>query len=86
MLGAVHFLRELCGANEGQTWRERMRELIDADKGSALRRVKLTKSFNHGYRSFRRTFQACSPTAEATLAKFLREGAELSDLLLRDTQ
>ena len=86
ILGAVHYLRELCGGNEGQAWRDRMRELIDADKGSALRRVKLTKSFNHGYRSFRRTFQVCSPTAQATLAKFLQEGAELSDLLLRDTQ
>lgn len=86
VLGAVHFLRELCGANEGQTWRERMRELIDTDKGSALRRVKLTKSFNHGYRSYRRTYQTCSTPAQATLTKFMTEGAELSDLILRETQ
>ena len=24
ILGAVHYLRELCGAEEGQQWRERM--------------------------------------------------------------
>jgi uncharacterized protein (TIGR02301 family) len=23
ILGAVHYLRELCGANEGQSWRDR---------------------------------------------------------------
>ena len=34
ILGAVHYLRELCGGNEGQVWRDRMRELIDTDKGS----------------------------------------------------
>ena len=86
ILGAVHYLRELCGGNEGQVWRDRMRELIDTDKGSALRRVKLTKSFNHGYRSYRRTYQSCSAPAQATLAKFVAEGVELSDLLLRETQ
>ena len=86
VLGAVHYLRELCGANEGQAWRDRMRDLIETDKGSALRRVKLTKSFNQGYRSFRRTYQSCSAPAQATLTKFVAEGMELSDLLLRETQ
>ena len=86
ILGAVHYLRELCGGNEGQVWRDRMRELIETDKGSALRRVKLTKSFNHGYRSYRRTYQSCNAPAQATLAKFVSEGVELSDLLLRETQ
>ena len=86
VLGAIHYLRELCGANEGQSWRDRMRELIETDKGSALRRVKLTKSFNQGYRSFRRTYQSCSPPAQATLSKFVTEGMQLSDLLLRETQ
>ena len=48
--------------------------------------MKLTKSFNHGYRSYRRTYQSCSAPAQATLAKFVAEGVELSDLLLRETQ
>jgi uncharacterized protein (TIGR02301 family) len=86
VIGAVHYLRELCGGSDGAVWRDRMREIIETDKGSALRRVKLTKSFNHGYRSYRRTYQTCSGPAQATLTKFLSEGAELSDLLLRETQ
>ncbi len=39
ILGAVHYLRELCGANEGQYWRDRMRDLMDAEGSSALRRA-----------------------------------------------
>ena len=82
LLGAVHYLRELCGATDGQLWRERMRELIDADgAGSALRRSRLTKNFNNGYRSYRRSYQTCSPTAQATLNKFMAEGLELADSL-----
>ena len=49
ILGAVHYLRELCGANEGQQWRDRMQELVTAEGSSALRRVRLTNSFNQGY-------------------------------------
>ena len=52
ILGAVHYLRELCGSNDGQAWRDRMRELMDAEGSSALRRAKLTRSFNNGYRSY----------------------------------
>lgn len=82
LLGAIHYLRELCGATDGQLWRERMRELIDADgAGSALRRSRLTKSFNNGYRSYRRSYQTCSSTAQATLNKFMAEGLELSETL-----
>lgn len=57
ILGAVHYLRELCGANEGQLWRERMQELVTAEGSSALRRVRLTTSFNQGYQSFSRTYK-----------------------------
>lgn len=82
LLGAIHYLRELCGATDGQLWRERMRELIDADgAGSALRRSRLTKSFNTGYRSYRRSYQTCSSTAQATLNRFMAEGLELSETL-----
>lgn len=85
VLGAIHYLRELCGANEGQLWRDRMRELITTDNGSALRKVKLTKSFNQGYRSYRRTYQICNAPAQTALTRFLSEGAELSESLFRDT-
>jgi uncharacterized protein (TIGR02301 family) len=55
ILGAVHYLRELCGAEEGQDWRAQMRTLVSAEGTSALRRAKLVDNFNKGYRGYART-------------------------------
>jgi uncharacterized protein (TIGR02301 family) len=84
ILGAIHYLRELCQANEGQYWRDRMRELIDAEGSSAQRRAKLTKSFNQGYRSYSRTYVTCTPSAQTAITRFLAEGAQLSEQLTRN--
>ncbi len=83
ILGAVHYLRELCGQNDGQIWRDRMREIIDGEGGSALRRAKLSRSFNNGYRSYSRTYQTCSPTAQTAISRFLAEGAQIADTMVK---
>lgn len=83
ILGAVHYLRELCGANDGQLWRDRMRELMDTEGSSALRRAKLTRSFNNGYRSYSRTYSTCSTTAQTAIDRFLAEGADIADSLAK---
>ena len=83
ILGAVHYLRELCGANEGQYWRDRMRELTDAEGSSALRRARLTRAFNQGYRSYSRTYNTCSPSAQTAITRFLSEGTQLSEGLVK---
>lgn len=83
ILGAVHYLRELCGASDGQYWRERMRELLDAEGSSALRKARLTRSFNQGYRSYSRTYVTCTPSARTAITKFLAEGAQISDTLVK---
>ena len=83
VLGAVHYLRELCGANDGQLWRERMRELMDAEGSSALRRAKLTHSFNNGYRSYSRTYNSCTASAQTAIARFLAEGADIAEALTK---
>lgn len=83
VLGAVHYLRELCGQNDGQLWRDRMRDIIDAELLSPQRRASLARSFNSGYRSFSRTYQACTPNAQAAIGRFLVEGAGIADNLVR---
>ncbi|MEQ1670163.1 MAG: TIGR02301 family protein [Hyphomicrobium sp.] len=83
ILGAVHYLRELCSANEGQYWRDRMRELTDAEGTSALRRAKLARAFNQGYRSYSRTYNTCSPSAQTVITRFLAEGTQLSEGLVK---
>jgi uncharacterized protein (TIGR02301 family) len=83
VLGAVHFLRELCGGTDGQLWRERMRELLDAEGTSALRKARLTRAFNNGYRSYSRTYQTCTPSAQTAVAKFMGEAAEIAETLVK---
>lgn len=83
ILGAVHYLRELCGNSDGQIWRDRMRELIEGEGGSAQRRARFAESFNSGYRSYSRTYQSCTPTAQVAIGRFLTEGAQLADTLVK---
>src|SRR6516164_7993522 len=71
VLGAVHYLRELCGANDGQLWRDKMRELMEAEGSSALRRARLTRSFNKGYYGYSRTYKACTASAQTAVTRFL---------------
>ena len=83
ILGAVHYLRELCGSNDGQQWRERMKELMDAEGSSALRRAQFTRSFNQGYMSFSRTYKTCTPSAQTTANRYLNEGTQISETLVK---
>ena len=83
ILGAVHYLRELCGSSDGQAWRDRMKELMDAEGSTALRRAKLTRSFNNGYRSYSRTYNNCTASAQTAITRFLAEGAEIADALIK---
>jgi uncharacterized protein (TIGR02301 family) len=83
ILGAVHYLRELCGADEGQLWRQRMSDLLKAEGTTALRRARLTRSFNKGYRSYSRTYNTCSPSAQSAINRFLVEGAQLAEGLVK---
>jgi uncharacterized protein (TIGR02301 family) len=83
ILGAVHYLRELCSAEEGSLWRDHMKELLDAEGLSALRRARLTRSFNQGYRSYSRTYVTCTPSAQTAITRFLSEGIQISEGLVK---
>src|SRR6185312_14544188 len=50
ILGALHYLRDICGAREGQAWRNEMQALVDSEAPSGERRERLIASFNRGYR------------------------------------
>ncbi len=83
VLGAVHYLRELCGANEGQTWRDRMQDLMVAEGSSPIRKARLTKGFNQGYTSYSRTYRACTPSAQTAVNRFMTEGSVIAETLVK---
>jgi len=78
ILGALHYLRGVCGANEGQKWREQMQALIEAEGQSPERRAKLSAAFNQGYRGFQQTYRTCTPAADLAIRRYLVEGAKIA--------
>ena len=78
ILGAIHYLRELCGAQEGQLWRDQMKEILKNEGSTAVRRAKLVNSFNDGYRGYRRTYRTCTQSATLATARFSIEGAQIA--------
>ncbi len=82
ILGTLHYLRELCGANEGQLWREHMRELVNSEGTNALRRAKLVEGFNRGYRDYSRTYRTCTAPALTAIQRFMDQASTISDTLI----
>jgi uncharacterized protein (TIGR02301 family) len=85
ILGAVHYLRELCGAQEGQLWRNQMKELLRYEGSTAIRRAKLVNSFNDGYRGYRRTYRTCTSSAAVAISRFIVEGGQITSGLSKTT-
>lgn len=84
ILGSLHYLRAICGANEGQKWRNEMQALADAETPSGDRRAKLIASFNRGYHGFQQTYRTCTPAANVAIKRYLAEGSKISrDLTAR---
>jgi uncharacterized protein (TIGR02301 family) len=78
ILGALHHLRPLCGADETQVWRDQMSALLAAEQPSAERRRKLTDRFNRSYTGLAETHRTCSPAARTLIERYTAEGAALA--------
>jgi uncharacterized protein (TIGR02301 family) len=78
ILGALHYLRAVCNANEGQKWRDEMQGLIDAEAPDGDRKRKIIASFNRGYRGFQQTYRTCTPAADLAIRRYLEEGSKIS--------
>ena len=78
ILGALHYLRDICGAREGQAWRNEMQALVDAEAPSGERRERLIASFNRGYRGFQQTYRTCTPAADYAIRRYLEEGSKIA--------
>ncbi len=78
ILGALHYLRPLCGAAETARWRDEMQGLLDVEAPSGDRRGQLTAAFNNGYESYRQVYRTCTPSAELASQRYLETGAKLA--------
>jgi uncharacterized protein (TIGR02301 family) len=78
ILGALHFLRGICGSNEGQKWRLEAQAIIDAEAPSGERHDQMVASFNRGYRGFQQSYRTCTPAADVVIRRYLEEGAKIA--------
>jgi uncharacterized protein (TIGR02301 family) len=78
ILGALQYLRAVCGSNEGQKWRAEMQSLLDAEAPTGERRNRMMVSFNRGYRGFQQTYRTCTPAANVAIRRYLAEGAKIA--------
>lgn len=78
ILGAVHYLRQICGADDSMVWRDEMQKLLDAEHPDAERHARMVDRFNHGYDSFRSVYLTCTPAAAAATQRYLDEGAKIT--------
>jgi len=78
ILGALHYLRSVCGGSEGNKWRTEMQALIDAEASTADRKTRMVTAFNRGYGGFQQTYRTCTPAAEVAVRRYLSEGAKIA--------
>lgn len=79
IVGAVHYLRNLCNASGEPEWRQSLQALLEAEtRDEPKRRARLTAAYNRGYRSFAAVYTSCTPAAVRAEENYRNEGATLA--------
>ena len=79
ILGAVHYLRNLCTDKAEDGWRVSAQRIIELEAGKEpKRKERLTAAFNRGYRSFAAIYTACTDSAVVAEERYRNEGATLA--------
>ncbi|KQW31038.1 hypothetical protein ASE36_01730 [Rhizobium sp. Root274] len=79
IVGAVHYLRNLCNVAGEPEWRQSLQALLDTEtKEEPKRRARLTAAYNRGYRSFAAVYTSCTPAAVRAEENYRNEGATLA--------
>ena len=82
IMGALAYLRDLCGDRDGNVWRGRMSALLEAEAQTETRRERLAGAYNRGFRGFETTYRTCTPNAQLVINRYLDEGGKIA----RDVQ
>jgi len=79
ILGGLHFLRQLCGFEDGAAWRAEMDGLLKSEKPGPIRRARLVSRFNHGFETYYAVYRTCTPSARRAIARYLVEGRRITN-------
>jgi uncharacterized protein (TIGR02301 family) len=78
ILGSLAYLRDLCGAGDGDKWRAQMAALLAAEGAVEARKERLAGSFNRGFRGFEQSYRSCTPNAELAISRYIEEGERIA--------
>jgi len=78
MMGALAYLRELCGAGDGEQFHARMAALLDAQGAAAPGRDLLAGAYNRSFRDYQTNYRTCTPAADAVVSRYLSETARIA--------
>ncbi|THD43986.1 MAG: TIGR02301 family protein [Bradyrhizobium sp.] len=78
IIGALSYLRDLCGDGDGDAFRAKFSTLVDTEGATETRKDALAGAFNRGFRDYQLTYRACTPTAREIITRFLDEAEHIS--------
>jgi uncharacterized protein (TIGR02301 family) len=76
IMGAVHYLAQLCGDPDDTVWRDQMQQLVDTENDDD--RARMIDRFNRGYESYKSVYLSCTPAASEANQRYLTEGAKIA--------
>src|SRR3974377_1261778 len=84
ILGTLHYLRGICGSNEGGKWRNEMQALIDAETPTGAPRARMIAGFNASINGHHTPPAPCPPPPIVAIRRYIEEGSKISrDLTAR---
>jgi uncharacterized protein (TIGR02301 family) len=79
IIGALAYLRDLCGDHDGDKWRAKMANLLAAEgAASEGERERLAGAYNRGFRGYALTYRSCTANAGLVIERYLDEGGRLT--------
>ena len=84
IFGSIHHLRNICGANDGPLWRNKMIDMMNAADLPPPDRKKIITHFNDAYYSARTHYPDCSNDAARKANQLFDEGHRLAKQLSSD--
>jgi uncharacterized protein (TIGR02301 family) len=78
MMGALAYLRDLCGAGDGANFRAKMAAFLAAEGVGETQRDLLAGAYNKGFNDYATTYRVCTPAADEVVSRYLTETARLA--------
>ncbi len=78
ILGALTYLRGICGDRDTGDWRARMQALLDAEGVPAIRKDRLAGAYNQGLRDYEFSYHSCTANAHLVIERYVVEGERIA--------